>query len=362
MPLEVGFWKITGKTASRVPFSAIESEKKLEDLVSADIRIVSDNLMVIGRQVTNQFGKKLDVLAVDGDGRLTVIELKKHSTSREVVAQALDYGAWTTTLDLAELKAIYEVHNPNKSLDADFVARFGVPLPEALAEQPLLLILCAELDSDSERVVQFLAERYAVPINVLFFRYLKDGDAEYLSRAWMIDPLQAEERAAHESAKKSGEVWNGQDFVVNADMWDGQSLWPDERKYGFVSAGGGRWYISSLKKLFVGARVFVMVPGRGYVGVGLVTEEAVAMRDFKVKVADQNVLIGDANLTCTAVKEALDEDEEHTEWFVRVDWIKTVDVDQAFREKGLRANQNSAFKLRHEFTLKKLLEFFGLAE
>ena len=35
----------------------------------------------------------------------------------------------------------------------------------------------------------------------------------------------------------------------------------DAVKYGFVSAGGGRWYSQTLRGLPVGARVFVNIPG-----------------------------------------------------------------------------------------------------
>lgn len=359
MPLEVAFWKVEGNSATRVPFSAIDSEKRLEDLVTADIRIVSDDLLVIGRQVKTRHGKVVDILAIDGDGKLTIIELKKGRTSREVVAQALDYGAWASTIDLAEVKAIF-LQQSGKELDAAFAERFDVQLPELLAEEPALLILCAELDPESERIVQFLAERYAVPINVLFFRYLRDGGSDYLSRAWMIDPADAKERAVQVSAKAAGEAWNGNDFVVNVDSWEGQTLWPDEVKYGFVGAGGGRWYISSLQKLHVGARVFVMIPGKGYVGVGIVKETAVPMRDFTVQVGTAMVPIAQAPLTCEVVKAALSESDDDTEHFARVEWIKTVKESEAYWEKGLRANQNSAFRLKNDYTLRKLLAFFGL--
>ena len=45
---------------------------------------------------------------------------------------------------------------------------------------------------------------------------------------------------------------------------------------------------------------------------------------------------------------------------VRVDWIKTLPRDQAIREKGMFANQNSATKFRHQPTLERLVEVFNL--
>ena len=45
---------------------------------------------------------------------------------------------------------------------------------------------------------------------------------------------------------------------------------------------------------------------------------------------------------------------------VRVEWIRTVPREQAVKEKGLFANQNSACKLRNSFTLERLTERFAL--
>ena len=47
--------------------------------------------------------------------------------------------------------------------------------------------------------------------------------------------------------------------------------------------------------------------------------------------------------------------------FVRVAWQKTVPKEQARREKGMYANQNTVTKLRNKFTLEQLAKLFGLA-
>lgn len=52
MPVKVGIWKI-GKTLSRVEFSPLDSEAKLEETLAADLSLVANapGLMLIGRQV-----------------------------------------------------------------------------------------------------------------------------------------------------------------------------------------------------------------------------------------------------------------------------------------------------------------------
>ena len=74
------------------------------------------------------------------------------------------------------------------------------------------------------------------------------------------------------------------------------------------------------------------------------------------------VSILDVPLKCEGIKKYNPDDLEKTEYLVRIQWIKTIPEEKAFWVKGMRANQNSAFKLKSEYTLKKLLEFFGLEE
>src|SRR5688572_24803690 len=97
MPIEVGIWRING-SIERVHFSSLATEAKLEDVLHRDIRLLDPGLMINGRQVPTIYGKYIDLLAIDAEGDLTVVELKRDKTPREVVAQTLDYAAWVQTL------------------------------------------------------------------------------------------------------------------------------------------------------------------------------------------------------------------------------------------------------------------------
>ena len=54
------------------------------------------------------------------------------------------------------------------------------------------------------------------------------------------------------------------------------------------------------------------------------------------------------------------ETDENAEHVVPVRWVVAVPKSQAYWEKGMFANQNSACKLRQEFTLARLAQHFGL--
>jgi hypothetical protein len=44
-----------------------------------------------------------------------------------------------------------------------------------------------------------------VPINAVFFRHFRDGDRDYLTRTWLIDPRQPEKPGGKGGGKKKSE-------------------------------------------------------------------------------------------------------------------------------------------------------------
>ena len=282
MPIEVGIWKL-GKTIDRMQFTPMPSEGQLEDIIAGDIGILDPALLLIRRQVPTAYGKFIDLLAMDGDGKLVVIELKRDRTPREVVAQLLDYASWVRQLGDEDIAGIFDANlrkyhpkNVGASLDEVFFDRFGVKeMPETLNEGHELVVVAGELDDSTERIVNYLSDEYGVAINAVFFRFFRDGDSEYLSRVWLIDPSEAEVKMVE---RRGDEPWNGE-YYVSFGECEGRR-WADAMKHGYISAGGGSWYSNTLHQLEPDDRIWVNVPGQGYVGVGKVLAKAKPITEF----------------------------------------------------------------------------------
>jgi hypothetical protein len=357
MAIEVGIWRIDSGPVRRVNAARLEAEKRLEDVLSEDISILGlPPVLVLDRQIVTDFGAFIDILAIDAEGAVYVIELKRDKTPREVVAQALDYGSWVVKLGAEQIATTFEsgrFANGRTFADA-FADRFGAE-PETINETHRLIIVATELDASTERIVEYLADVFGVPINAVFFGYFRDGTAEYLARSWLRAPSDTERRPV--GSKRVQEPWNGTDFYVSFGE-DERRDWEDAREFGFVSAGGGTWYSQSLSGLKTGHRVFVHLPGRGYVGVGEVTDRVKPAREFRVTLTDgQEVPVLDAPLRAKAHGRDAD-NPELAEHFVRVAWIETVPREQALKWKGMFANQNSACRLRKRATLERLYDHF----
>lgn len=358
MPIEVGIWKVNDGL-KKVSFSSIESEKKLEDIFEKDFSILSEDLLLIGRQVKTGYGKYIDMLAIDQEGNIAIIELKKMRTPRDVVAQALDYASWIQNLTYEQVVKLFEEYN-SRPLEEVFVEKFGISLPEELNESHQIIIVSSELDLETERIINYLSSNFDVPINAVFFRYFKEDCQEFITRSWLIDPNIVEEKSTNSKKESKREKWNKRDFVVNFE--DGKyRSWNDAMKYGFISAGNGKWYIRTLNQLFVGARVFCMIPKHGYVAIGIVKHKSVPLKDAEVVVNGITKKLCDCDLQAVNMLHDLD-DLDNCEYVVTIEWLKKVPKAQAFWEKGLRANQNSAYKLRNQYTIDKLLEHFKLDE
>jgi hypothetical protein len=364
MPIEVGIWKL-GAKLQRVRMSSLDSESRLEDCLCEDLSILAPDLMLIGRQIPTDYGKFIDLLAMDTDGNLTVIELKRDRTPREVVAQILDYASWVQSLSYDDIVEIYADKNNGRAFEEGFADAFDTVPPEKLNESHSLIIVSAELDPATERIINYLSDNFGVPINAIFFQYFKEGDTEFLTRTWLIDPQEAEAKSSRAAKKKEREPWNGQDFYVN--FGDGSETgegvyrsWEDAREFGYISGGGGSFYSRTLTQLFPGARVFVYIPKNGYVAVGKVEGQSTPQTEFTVAIDGKQVPVTQAPLKCDECLKT--NDPETMEYFVPVRWIKTVPKEQAYREKGFFSNQNTVCKLRNRFTLERLTQHFGVED
>ena len=331
MPIQHKLW-IVDNPPMEVETSTLINEKQLEDMIESEPGILSDDWMLIGRQIHSGNGH-VDLLAIAADASLVLIELKRDKTPRDVIAQTLDYALWLENLKPEEVVDLYKRKNPNASLSEDFRKRFNQVLDDQ--DEPInhahqLVVVASTLDPSSERIVQYLRGR-DVPINVLTFEIFQHGDTKFLSRAWLIEPQDTTESAASGSHER--QAWNNEFYACFGH--DENRDWDEAVKYGFISGGGGKWYSGTLKKLRKDARVWVKVPGKGFVGVGRIAGQRQSATEFEID--------GRPVLEVLKAKHHRDvgDNPDLMEYFVPIKWLDTVSLDQAVSEPGMFGNQNT---------------------
>jgi len=329
-------WTI-GDKPTRLERGELPSERVLHEMLLESPEILGRELMIVGSEVRTPHGKYVDLLAIDPAGTIIVVELKRERTSRDVVAQALDYASWAQKLRMQDIEEIY-LSFSKRDFSADFFKRFNFHIDaDQVGAAHQIIIAASELDAGSERIVEYLTASN-VAINVVFFNVFRHGKELLLSRAWLNDPAEVQSTAITATAKRAAAPWNGE-YYVSFGTFDGRS-WEDAVKYGYISAGGGAWYTRTLDLLSDGDRIWVNIPGAGYVGVGIVTGSRVAASDFTVNTAK-----GEKNFLDVASYAGIlrkdSADPELAEYFVPVRWLDTVEEAEAIWETNWFGNQNS---------------------
>lgn len=235
-------------------------------------------------------------------------------------------------------------------------------MPEELNGSHELVIVASVLDPATERIVGYLADESGVNINAVFFRVFKDDGREYLTRVWLRDPTTPPDASVTPTGPKEKGEWNGE-YYVNFGHYQGWRDWDDAVKYSFISAGGGTRFRDAMIRLEPNDRVWVNVPGYGYVGVGIVEDTAVRLSEFMVT-DDKGIRVPILQLPLKCPKmQARAGDPDMTEYLVRVKWIKTVPLSQAVRERGFFGNQNCVVQpkdAKWPYTVERLKQRFGI--
>ncbi|MBA3362197.1 MAG: DUF4268 domain-containing protein [Acidimicrobiia bacterium] len=210
MPTRMALWRLTEDGAA---FPVVEERLSAEALIESAVESAPDllgvDVLIIGQQVQTPSGP-LDLLAIDAAGQLVVVENKRDRTPREVLAQTIDYAAFIATMTFDEVLTIYQTYRAHSGvLDADLVEafeeRFGEPL-DTLADTPRMIIVASRLDDSTERMIDFLADRFGVPVNAALFQPFAGG---LVGRTWLRpeESIRLQSRAANTESREEAKLF-----------------------------------------------------------------------------------------------------------------------------------------------------------
>jgi len=193
MASHIRVWEIKDNNLVQVgdaAFADSHQERELEEWMTRDPNLLGEDLLVIARQLEIPGVGRLDLLCMDKSGRLAVVELKRDRTPREAVAQALDYGSW---LDSATRDEVSKEAGKylGGDLETAFQEHFGVALPDWVCQNHRIILVAPRLDASAERIIKYLAERYGVDVNAVFFNYSKLSDGEEILVRSVLVPDEA---------------------------------------------------------------------------------------------------------------------------------------------------------------------------
>ena len=332
-------------------FSAegVKERQDLQRILRSRIEVLDPDLLIIAEEYGDweESRRRIDLLALDRDAKLVVIELKRTDDGGHMELQALRYAAMVSTMTFTQAVEAYRGVLTREGKDADpeqgildFLAWDDVD-EERFASDVRLLLVAQDFSREITNR-RDVAQRAATWISVASEFGLTDSATvccSMFSRSSHCPEaadyqVRIREKVIAQRHRVQGE-WTGY-FYVNVDEGDWRS-WEDFRRYGFVSAGGGPRWSSSLRKLQPGDKIYAYQKGRGYVGLGEVVAEAVPAKDFTV--GEPGTPILDEDLSQPGLSRNRD-DPETCEWLTAVRWIQTVAVSGAYTMPRIFANQN----------------------
>lgn len=172
----------------QTPFQAQHEEDILENwLESNPDGIVEDGkLLVIGRQVSTNLGSVIDLLALDRQGDVVVVELKRDRTPRDTLAQALEYVSFGEQLDTEQLEAILQSYLNDDSLSLAVHHReyFELAADEAVAfnKDQRIVIVGQKVTNEIRQTASFLRSKGIRVTCVEFSFFLSSGGTRLLSQ------------------------------------------------------------------------------------------------------------------------------------------------------------------------------------
>jgi len=201
---EIRFWRVMSEDKlTEINHAQLDLEQRLQEWLAKDISILDPGLLVIGREVKTDFGGYIDILCVDEVGDLTIVELKRNKTPREVTAQVLDYASWVADISNERVSSIAEAFLGYGGFEVSFRKRFGKEVPDTLNGEHRMLVVGSQIDASSERIIKYLSDSHGVNINAATFQFFRDSDGtEYMGRVFLIEPEQVDLQTRSKGSSK----------------------------------------------------------------------------------------------------------------------------------------------------------------
>lgn len=173
------------------PFKKEHEEQILESWLEKNPgSIVEDGaLLIIGRQISTNFGAFIDLLALDREGSTAILELKRDRTPRDTIAQALEYASWVESLEYENLEQILKAYlgNENLSLSDYHKAYFKLGAAEGVSfnKDQRIVIVGQDVSPEIRQTAVFLRNK-GIRATCVEFSYFQTDLREQLMSADIV--------------------------------------------------------------------------------------------------------------------------------------------------------------------------------
>lgn len=370
--------KIEALSKTSFPQRGIKERADLQRLLRANIGVVTNpdapeqpGVLVIAEEFAewDDSKRRIDLLGVDDKANLVVIELKRDDDGGHMELQAIRYAAMVSGMTFARAVEVFQAYLDKDKAGQDargtlleFLG-WDEPHEDDFARDVRILLVAADFGKELTTAVLWLNER-DLDIRCVRLKPYANGDQTIVDAQQVVPLPEAEEYMVRvrekagtvREAVREGRIDTGYLFMNTGDDTNEGRSWEDCRKYGFMLAGGGERWINFAKKLKVGDKVFAYKTEYGFVGLGVVTKEAVPFKDFVPE--GQTKPLSQLPLTAKYQRERMN-DPERWDLCAGVRWIKALPADDAvLKSRALRGTLN---RIKQPDLVAELLRIFDPA-
>ena len=131
----------------------------IQEWIAGTPEILGEPLMIISKELILPSGRRLDLLAVDKEGALVVIELKRDNSGSDVEWQAIKYASYCSSFSYDEIYKYFAEYLGTDGDDAQVkIEGFINCEPEDLNQRQRIILVAKEFHSEVISAVLWLRE------------------------------------------------------------------------------------------------------------------------------------------------------------------------------------------------------------
>lgn len=202
--------------------SNLKERQHIEEWLRKNPEIMGEELLIIGHEYDDfENNERIDLLAIDKEGNLVVIEVKRDNSGISVDFQALKYVSYMSRRTLKEIIEIYSKYIDDNSLQLDPIQEIMEFLnvdDESLLNDMInntqrIIIIGKEFD---KRVLSVCAWLYENGINVkcISIKPYKYNEEIFIDTNQIIPPEKIEEYYINKKSRTSNQEIKSDDKVI----------------------------------------------------------------------------------------------------------------------------------------------------
>lgn len=161
----------------------------IQEWIEKSPEILGEELLIIAKELQLTSGIRLDLLAIDKNGSLVVVELKRDDSGSNVEWQAIKYCSYCSNFLSDDIYSYYAEYLQSDADDAQLqIEEFIDEEPDSLNKEQRIILVAKDFHPDVVSAVLWLRD-YGIDIKSVRLRPYVDADGELFITPDIIIPL-----------------------------------------------------------------------------------------------------------------------------------------------------------------------------